>query len=402
LARALKGEHLDPRPRLVVWELTLRCDHACGHCGSRAGKPRQRELDTAEAIAVVEQLAGLGTREIAFIGGEAYLHPGWTDIAAAAVGLGIRATMVTGGRALDQARVAAAAAAGISAISVSIDGRPDSHDRLRNLSGSHAAAVAAVRRIRRAGIAPYANTQLSRVNAADVEYLVELFIELGVRAWQVGLTVPLGRAADRPDRLLQPFELLGLMPRIAAAERRLRAHRCLLQPANNLGYFGPYERVLRREFDAWAGCSAGVHVLGIESNGDLKGCPSLPSAAYVGGNLRERPVAEVWARAAELAFARRDRSGELWGFCASCPYARACRGGCSFTAHALLGRRGNNPWCHYRALALAGRGLAERLVPVAAAPGLPFDHGRFEIVKEPMTDAHRAGSPARVSLPVVG
>ena len=38
----------DPyRPQHVVWELTMRCDHACGHCGSRAVKPRPDELDTA-------------------------------------------------------------------------------------------------------------------------------------------------------------------------------------------------------------------------------------------------------------------------------------------------------------------------------------------------------------------
>ena len=31
-------------PRYVVWELTLKCDLACRHCGSRAGRVRQDEL----------------------------------------------------------------------------------------------------------------------------------------------------------------------------------------------------------------------------------------------------------------------------------------------------------------------------------------------------------------------
>ncbi len=31
---------------------------------------------------------------------------------------------------------------------------------------------------------------------------------------------------------------------------------------------------------------------------------------------------------------------------------------------------------------MAARGLRERLVPVARAPGEPFDHGRFELVEE--------------------
>jgi hypothetical protein len=44
----------------------------------------------------------------------------------------------------------------------------------------------------------------------------------------------------------------------------------------------------------------------------------------------------------------------------------------------FFGRPGNNPYCHHRALEFAGRGQRERLVPIEAARGAPFDHGRFE------------------------
>ncbi len=50
-------------------------------------------------------------------------------------------------------------------------------------------------------------------------------------------------------------------------------------------------------------------------------------------------------------------------------------GGCTFTAHAVFGRPGNNPYCHYRARTLASAGRRERLVPKTAAPGTPFDNG---------------------------
>ena len=79
-----------PHPRHVVWELTLRGDLACRHCGSRAGRPRAEELSLDEALGVLDQLAALGTREIAFIGGEAYLKPDWLKIVAATASRGIR------------------------------------------------------------------------------------------------------------------------------------------------------------------------------------------------------------------------------------------------------------------------------------------------------------------------
>ncbi len=124
-------------------------------------------------------------------------------------------------------------------------------------------------------------------------------------------------------------------------------------------------------------------ILGIESDGAVKGCPSLQTSHYVGGNLKQSPLREIW-QTPQLAFARRRTVDDLWGFCRTCPFAATCLGGCTFTAHAVLGRPGNNPYCHYRARTLAAQGRRERLVLAEAAPGKPFDNGRFEIVEEPL------------------
>lgn len=368
-------------PLYVVWELTLKCDLACRHCGSRAGKPRRGELSVDEARAVVDQLAEMGSREITFIGGEAYLHPGWLDIVRAAAGAGVRCTMTTGGRAVDAALAARAAGAGVSAMSVSIDGLEATHDHLRAVPGSWRAATEALGHIAAAGMAPFANTQFNQLNLPEVEALADALLDRGVQAWQVQLTGPMGRAADRPEWLLQPHQMLDLVPRLAAVAERARARGCLVHAANNLGYFGPHEALLRLEH--WRGCAAGIYVLGIEADGAVKGCPSLPTAPYVGGNLRDQPLRDIWASAAPLRFARDRGADELWGYCAGCYYAEPCRGGCSWTAHTLLGRRGNMPYCHHRALELKRAGRRERLERVAPAPGAPFDFGRFELIEEP-------------------
>ncbi|HYP51898.1 MAG TPA: hypothetical protein VEQ42_00055, partial [Pyrinomonadaceae bacterium] len=73
---------------------------------------------------------------------------------------------------------------------------------------------------------------------------------------------------------------------------------------------------------------------------------------------------------------------DLWGFCRTCYYADTCRAGCTWTTQVLFGRAGNNPFCHHRVLELSKRGLRERIERVEAAPGKPFDHGRFELVLE--------------------
>jgi radical SAM protein with 4Fe4S-binding SPASM domain len=367
-------------PRYVVWELTLQCDLACRHCGSRAGKARDRELNVDECLEIVDQLADMGTRQIVFIGGEAYLFKPWLRVVEAAANKGIGVTMTTGGRQVGAALAQAAADHGMSSVSVSIDGLRETHDTLRNLKGSWEAAIAALGHVRAAGMQPHANTQWNKLNLPEVEALGEVLLLAGVQSWQVQITGAMGRAADEPDWLLQPPDMLELVPRLAAFAKRAKAHNCRVEAANNLGYFGPYEHILREAH--WQGCSAGAYVLGIEANGDVKGCPSLPSGPYVGANLRDVPLAQIWKHNAKLAFARDRTTDELWGFCKSCYYADICKGGCSWTSHTLLGKRGNMPYCHHRASELAARGVRERLVKVENAPGEAFDFGRFILVEE--------------------
>lgn len=131
-------------------------------------------------------------------------------------------------------------------------------------------------------------------------------------------------------------------------------------------------------------CGAGRAILGIEANGDLKGCLSLPSADYVGGNVREHPIADIWERAPAMRFTRQRSVADLWGYCRDCYYNNVCFGGCTMTCHVLAGRAGNNPYCHHRALELLAEGKRERLVRAHAADAnQPFDHGTFENVTEP-------------------
>ena len=58
------------KPSYCVWEITLKCDLACRHCGSRAGHARDGELNTAECLDLVAQLAEMGCKEVSLIGGK--------------------------------------------------------------------------------------------------------------------------------------------------------------------------------------------------------------------------------------------------------------------------------------------------------------------------------------------
>jgi radical SAM protein with 4Fe4S-binding SPASM domain len=344
-------------------------------------------------------------KEVVLIGGEAYLHPGFLEIIAALRSAGIRPATTTGGRGIDAPLANAMAKAGLAVASVSIDGLESTHDLMRAARGSFVSASAALRHLAEAGVQIASNTNVNRLNEADLEPLYEHLRGLGIVSWQVQLTTPLGRAADRPDMVLQPWDLLSIVPRIAALKERGRKDGILVMPGNNLGYFGPEEARLRSMYegdaDHWRGCQAGKYVMGIESDGAVKGCPSLQTTSYVGGRLKDTSLADIWEKAPELGFTRErtkdDPKTGLWGYCASCDFGEVCLGGCTFTAHAFFGRPGNNPYCHYRARVMKSRGVRERLVLREAAPGTPFDHARFDVVEEPF-DAPDERPPRRIDL----
>jgi radical SAM protein with 4Fe4S-binding SPASM domain len=381
----------EDKPIYVVWEVTLRCDHACSHCGSRAARARPDELDTGALLEIADQLIAQGTREVTLIGGEAYLRPDTPALVRHLTAGGIYVSMQTGGRAFTPPMAAQYAEAGLVQLGVSIDGPADVHDQVRGARGSHASAVAALAAGGAAGLLLTVNTQVNRLILGRIGPHLDHLAGLGVRGTRFQLTVPMGRAADHPDWLLQPWQVVEAIDEIAAW---YRAHLAASeQPmavnlSNNLGYYGPHEELLRSLpgdlSRYWGGCPAGRSVLSIESDGTIKPCPSLPTAPYASGNVRDRSIADAWADGATpIAFTRDDAPlAALHGYCKTCYYADTCRGGCSWTAHVTLGRPGDNPYCYHRVTDLRARGLRERLVQVERAAGIPYDFGRFELIRE--------------------
>lgn len=390
------GDYMQSRPVYVVWEITMKCDQPCQHCGSRAGHSRPTELSTEEALRVAASLAPLGTREVVLIGGEAYLRTDVHDIIGVLAKSGIRVIMQTGGRNLSLERATSLRDAGLSAVGVSIDGPAMVHDRLRGNLGSHRAAIQALDNAASVGLAVTSNTQINRLNWDRLRETAAELRRHHVQSWQVQLTTPMGRAADHPEWILEPWRVVEVIDILADIQKQAAAEYRGGIPFNvfannNIGYFGPHEQVLRSRPGGpeahWRGCQAGMQSMGIESDGTVKACPSLPTSPYAGGNVLDLPLEQIWQESPEVRFTRDRDTGELWGFCKTCYYADVCRAGCSWTAHVTLGRRGNNPFCYHRVIQLRKKGVRETLVQKERAPNEPYDYGRFEIVEEPLPPA---------------
>lgn len=327
--------------RDVVWELTLRCNALCLHCGSDAGRARPRELSTEEALRVCDEIADLSCACVTFSGGEPFLREDWPALARRLVGRGVRVEVISNGLMIDEALARRCAEAGVHAVSMSVDGTEEIHDRLRGVPGSFRRAMTAAGHLRRAGLRVGAVTQVCRPNLAALAGIEQALAGAGFEGWQLQLTTPVGRAEHAalsldPEQVPEIVRFLlgpGRLPRYAA---------------DDIGWMSPDEPEIRsskRPTDrVFAGCHAGLSLIGLTADGTVRGCLSMPPK-FDEASVRDRPLAEIWNDPARFAYNRLFDPERMTGACADCPFRRVCRGGCRTLAWATQGLLTENRYC---------------------------------------------------------
>ena len=348
----------DWRPRNCVWEVTLACNLRCGHCGSRAGRPRDDELSTAECLEIVDQLAELDCELITLSGGEPTLRPDWDLIARAIADRGIFVNMVTNGvYSSDEATrevVRRAADSGMSNVAVSLDGPRGIHELIRG-KGTFAKTLSTIGHFTRAGMRVAVMTTVSQLNLRDLPEVRQIAMDAGATMWRLQLAKPMGSMDDQRDLTLAPRHLLELVPMLARLKKSGGIH---LAVGDSIGYYGPEDKVLRGwgwrgRKECWQGCQAGMQAIGIEANGGVKGCLSLQARwgdgdPFLEASLRERSLEEIWYTPGIFAFNRDFTIDQLTGSCSGCRFDHLCRGGARCVSSSFLGLLTEDPYCFYR------------------------------------------------------
>jgi radical SAM protein with 4Fe4S-binding SPASM domain len=308
---------------------------------------------------VCDQIVAMRWRQVNLTGGEPLLRADWAELAARLSTGGVATYLVTNGDFFAGEIVAQAKAAGISAVAVSLDGLQATHDRIRVRAAkqrgesSFAAALAALEAARQAGMKTVAITHVNRWNRSELPAVHALLRERGVDGWQLQLGVPLGRLRELEEPYLLPVEQLPALEAYCAG--LIEAHESdglppALTVTHTIGYYGRHELTLRRGAHKkrrfFIGCVGGWRTLGLTSDGLVKPCPMLPREFAV-GDLRQEPLAAIWADRDRFAYQSAWDESKLEGWCRDCEYRCLCRAGCTAMAYALTGSIYNNPYCIY-------------------------------------------------------
>lgn len=365
----MTAEPAVPPLRVLAWELTRACPLACKHCRAEALRaPPPGELDHAEALALIDDLAGMGGAArsrpeaahpghpraggampgrtamapiLILTGGEPMLRPDFWQLAEHGHRRGLVVVAAPCGAYVDRAAAERMRQVGIAGISLSIDSTTAAgHDAFRGWDGAFAMVTGAAAAAREAGLPFQVNSTIHAGNHHELEGLAALARRLGAAKWDVFLLVPTGRA-----RQLRGRELTARLYEDALLRVRAEAERgdlpvkvtCAPHSMRVFAEDGREPRALGA-----TPCLGGSAFAFVSSTGQVQICGFLDLPA---GNLRERPLSAIW-RDSPLFLAMRDRAG-YHGKCGVCDHRDHC-GGCRARAYAVGGDElGAEPYCSY-------------------------------------------------------
>jgi radical SAM protein with 4Fe4S-binding SPASM domain len=340
------------RPITAVWEITMGCNMRCKHCGSSCAKPLPGELTTEEALALCEDIAALGMKWITLSGGEPLIRKDWALLVRRLRELGVIPNIISNGWMCSEEVIDTAKQAGVGTFAISLDGTRDIHDYIRR-AGSYDRALKALKIMAEMGVAAGVITTVQRRN---IDHLAELYQTLrgvGLTNWQLQIGLPMGnlRDQDNIEMVLGPEAVDQVIDFI---HERSQDPQMSIYPADCLGYYSRKEIEARTrayrsdQAITWQGCNAGKRSLGILHNGDILGCTSIRDRAFIEGNIRERPLAEIWNDPNSFAWSRGLTKKDLGGHCRSCGFGDVCLGGCPNTRLTANGTiYSSNAFCAY-------------------------------------------------------
>ena len=304
----------------LFWECTQRCNVHCKHCGSDCKRTTEiPDMPAEDFLRVVDSLTPhVDPHEVNIIitGGEPLVRDDLEQVGLALYRRGYPWGMVTNGLYLTAERLQSLLAAGLHAITVSLDGFSDDHNWLRGHPDSYDRAMNAIRLLAQERDVKWdVVTCVNRRNYPRLEQLKDALYEAGVRRWRLFTIFPVGRAARYPEFQLDDRNFKGLMDFI----RRTRREGKLRVSYGCEGFLGSYEGEVR---DGFYTCNAGISVASVLADGSISACPSI-RADYHQGNIYQDDFMDVWQHRFQLF---RDRRWMKKGVCADCSFFRYCEG----------------------------------------------------------------------------
>jgi MoaA/NifB/PqqE/SkfB family radical SAM enzyme len=191
--RALHNAHMvqadfNMAPFTIAWEVTRACAYACVHCRADAmHAPDPNELNTEEALRLIDRLAEFGSPILVFTGGDPMMRKDLYELIAYATQKGLRCSLTPTATALPTTvRLEKVRDAGIRRIALSLDApRPEIHDSFRQVPGSWQRTMDILHRAQGIGLSVQVNTTVAKHNVDILDEMIPFLQEVGAVQWSL-------------------------------------------------------------------------------------------------------------------------------------------------------------------------------------------------------------------------
>jgi len=294
-----------------------------------AGTANQNQMSLEKCLSVAEELAEIGCEAVCLIGGEVTLVRGWDLIANRLIDSGVSTNIITNGCNITDGIFETIKKSKITTVCISIDGMEKNHNEIRGRNDCFCRLKKFIGRLNNETDKYItAVTTLTKKNIGDIPDLSVFLAENNVKIWQLQICSPFGNAkanketAPEKDDAAKIMQIYQTLPQIPMK----------IQMADKIGY---YSGVLQH----FTGCAAGLGAIGIDSDGNVRGCESLKDDRFIEGNLKTQTLKSIWNGENNFSYNRKFTPGLLTGACAKCDYGEICAGGCrshNFFSHNKL------------------------------------------------------------------
>jgi len=181
LSHILNGT-FSPPPRYLTLMLTSRCNLKCKFCNITENKYSKTDIPIDKTFKIIDSAIRLGVEEIEFTGGEPFLHPHLWEIIQYANDKGAKTHIVTNGilvaEQIDKIRKVK-----LNTISISIDGKETTYEKLRNVSGGYNRVMEGIELLKQSGKNVAVNFVIMDKNIYDLEYIYNQFLAQNIEVY---------------------------------------------------------------------------------------------------------------------------------------------------------------------------------------------------------------------------
>lgn len=327
LIRKLFGEYKKSQTKLhdlsyLFWECTLRCNLNCIHCGSDCYKNSSiTDMPCSDFLEVLTELKNHYDPSkimVVLTGGEPLLRKDLSECGAKIRKAGYPWGIVTNGFALNKQNFSNLFDAGLTAITISLDGTEKNHNWLRGNPKSYEQTLKALEIIVELGknIVYDVVTCVNKRNIKELEEIRQLLINKGVKAWRLFTIAPIGRAKENSELLLSGLEIKFLFDYI----RKCRYSNKIKVSFSCEAFAGEYDNEIR---DGLFFCRAGINIASILADGSVSACPNI-NRNFIQGNVYNENFIDIWNKKFSLF---RNRQWMHNGICETCKDYNFCLGG---------------------------------------------------------------------------